>query len=145
MKGPYILVAEDSQSDIDILEWAFTKAGVEVRLEFVRDGQEAVEYLEKVESGQLSVGFPALLLLDLKMPRMSGFEVLKWLQTVPASRRPIVVVFTASDVPEDVRRALDLGARSYLVKPAEFNAMIDVARSLGGILAEDLLAKCEPH
>src|SRR5262245_2907732 len=115
--GLSILVAEDLDGDVEILKRAFSKAGGDARLHLVRDGQEAIEYLQRDPNTHV---LPAMLLLDLKMPRVSGFEVLEWLRKHPGLHRLIVVIFTSSDVPEDVNRAYDLGANSYLVKPVEF-------------------------
>ena len=125
--GLSILVAEDLDGDVEILKRAFSKAGGDARLHFVRDGQEAIEYLRRDPNTHV---LPAMLLLDLKMPRVSGFEVLEWLRKHPGLHRLVVVIFTSSDVPEDINRAYDLGANSYLVKPVEFVGLVETAKHL---------------
>jgi DNA-binding response OmpR family regulator len=129
---PRILVAEDDANDAFFLERAFAKAGVDAPRRFVRDGGEAVEYLEgRSGFADRSVHpMPTLLLLDLKMPRLSGFDVLKWLRQTPALHRLSVVVFSSSDDPNDVNLAYDLGANSYAVKPGNSAELLGFVRSL---------------
>ena len=114
-----ILVTEDVENESVLLRHAFEKAGVKAPLEFVRDGQEAIDYLEG--SGQYSdrskYPFPGLLLLDLKLAGRSGFEVLEWARGRAGLKRLVIVVFSASSRAKDVTRAYELGANSYLVKP----------------------------
>ena len=88
-------------------------------LHFVRDGEETMSYLKGAEpfGNRNEHPLPKVLLLDLKMPLRDGFEVLEWVRSQPGLRRMVVVVFTSSDLVSDVRRAFDLGANSYLVKP----------------------------
>ena len=73
---------------------------------------------------------PRLLLLDLKMPLMGGFEVLEWVRQQPGLRRLLVIVFTSSDQPQDINRAFDLGANSYLVKPNSFNQLKEIGLAM---------------
>jgi CheY-like chemotaxis protein len=95
-------------------------------LRIVRDGEQAIDYL----SGKGSYSqrdryrLPFLLLLDLKMPGMDGFEVLQWVRSEPNLKRLLVVVLTSSNLQADVDRAYEPGANSYLVKPVEFDAMV---------------------
>src|SRR5207249_5534648 len=96
------------------------------------DGDEAVEYLGGTGRYQDRTRYPlpALVLLDLKLPRKNGIEVLHWLRQQPALRRLPVVVLTSSKEPNDVNRAYDQGANSYLVKPLGFDALLNLVRSL---------------
>lgn len=114
-----ILVAEDDSSDAFFLARAFDKAGVPTALQFVRDGQEAIDYL--VGEGRFAnrVAFPGpdLLLMDLKMPRKDGFQVLDWVREQPRLKRFPVIIFSSSSLNSDINLAYDLGANSYLVKP----------------------------
>jgi len=114
-----ILVAEDDPTDAFFLQRAFGKTGVSIGLEFVRDGQEAIDYLrgEPPYADRKTHPLPQLLLLDLKMPRLNGFEVLDWLRNQPQLKRLLVIVFSSSAELGDIDRAYDLGANSYLVKP----------------------------
>jgi CheY-like chemotaxis protein len=114
-----ILVAEDDPTDAYFFQRAFKRAGIPVALHFVRDGQEVVDYLQG--NGRFGdrtcFPLPQLLLLDLKMPRLDGFEVLTWARKQPGLRNLQIVIFSSSDEPRNVNRAYDLGANSYLVKP----------------------------
>ena len=126
---PVILVAEDQESDVLLLRRAFDRAGIETPVQVVSDGEEAIAYLEGVGkfANRAEHPLPDLLLLDLKMPRKDGFDVLQWLQGQPALASLRTVVLTTSDRIWDVNRAYELGANSFLVKPldsAEFSDMI---------------------
>ena len=114
-----ILVAEDDPTDAFFLQRAFAKTGISIGLKFVRDGQEAIDYLrgEGPFTDRSAHPLPQLMLLDLKMPRLNGFEVLHWLKTQPLLKRMLVIVFSSSAEEGDINRAYDLGANSYLVKP----------------------------
>ena len=114
-----VLIAEDDPSDIFLLKRAFSLAQVPATLHFVRDGQEAIDYLDG-DAGykdRSAHPLPDLLLLDLKMPKLNGFDVLHWLRRQPGLKRLLVAILTSSDQPEDINRAYDLGANSYLLKP----------------------------
>jgi CheY-like chemotaxis protein len=115
----HILVAEDDPTDAFFLQRAFKRAGIPVALHFVRDGQEVIDYLEGTGpfADRTASPLPALLLLDLKMPRLDGFDVLAWIRKRPNLDCLLVVLFSASDEPKDISRAYDLGANWYLVKP----------------------------
>ena len=123
--GREILLAEDRENDIELLTRAFEKAGSPLPVRVVRDGQEAIDYLKNC-GGRI----PAILLLDLKMPRMSGFEVMEWVRQHPQFRQMVVVVFSVSDTPDDIRRAYLLGANSYLLKPVGFPELVEKVRIL---------------
>lgn len=115
-----VLVAEDDRDDAFLLERALRRINVDVLLEFVRDGQEALDYLAGQEeyADRVAHPFPQMILLDLKMPRLGGFDVLERLNRNPKLRPQIVTVLSSSDLPEDKRRAAGLGADHYLTKPS---------------------------
>lgn len=117
-----ILVAEDDPNDAFLLERAFARTGERVNVEFVRDGEEALHYLQSDKP------LPDLLLVDLKMPKVDGFQVLQWVRSQPALKRMLVVVLTSSAQKRDVNRAYDLGANSYLVKPVNLEDLLKLAR-----------------
>jgi CheY-like chemotaxis protein len=123
-----ILVAEDDPTDAFFLQRAFGKTWMPVGLKFVRDGQEAIDYLrgEPPFGDRLAHPLPQLLLLDLKMPRLNGFEVLHWLKTQPGLKRLLVIVFSSSAETGDINRAYDLGANSYLVKPHATEQLLEL-------------------
>ena len=114
------------------LQRAFTLAGVKTSLHFVQDGQEAIDYLGggKNFSDRETYPLPDLLLLDLKMPRMNGFDVLDWLRKQPGLKRLLVAVLTSSDQPQDINRAYDLGANSYLLKPHSSENLSDLVKQI---------------
>ena len=117
-----ILLVEDREDDILLVRKAFKAAFIENPLQVVRDGEEAIAYLqgEGRYSNRAEHPLPELILLDLKMPKMDGFDVLTWIRQQPGIRALPVVVLTSSDQIKDVNRAYDLGANSFLVKPLDF-------------------------
>ncbi|HEX2642119.1 MAG TPA: response regulator [Thermoanaerobaculia bacterium] len=127
-----ILLVEDSADDALLLQRAFRKLGMEERIQVLPDGEKAVAYLagEGDYRDRLLYPLPGLMLLDLKLPRRSGFEVLEWLRLQPGLKRLPVVVLTGSRESSDVDRAADLGANSYLVKPVGFEALQSVVQTL---------------
>jgi CheY-like chemotaxis protein len=131
MSAPgHILVAEDDPTDAYFFERAFRRAGIPVTLNFVRDGQEVIDYLqgEGQFADRTSHPLPQLVLLDLKMPRLDGFDVLEWVRHQPGLNGLLIVIFSSSDEPRDINRAYGLGANSYLVKP---HSMIELTALVG--------------
>ena len=127
-----ILLAEDNPDDVFLLQEAFRKAGVRHQLAVVENGVEAVDYLkgERPYSDRAEHPFPDLMLLDLNMPRMNGFEVLEWVRHGGQCRELMVYVLTASSRDLDVQRAYELGANSYLVKPSRMDELNAFAAAL---------------
>jgi CheY-like chemotaxis protein len=128
LSDQFILLAEDDPNDTLLISRAFQKAGLGNVLKCVNDGEQAVEYLqgENEYADRARFPLPFLLLLDLKMPGTDGFEVLRWIRAQPDFKRLLVVVLTSSNLQADVDRAYELGANSYLVKPVEFNQMVNM-------------------
>jgi len=127
-----ILLVEDNQSDVFLVERAFQKAKIPHLLRVVEDGEQAVAYLSGAGpyADRSRFPLPLFVLLDLKLPRKSGFEVLEWLRRQPAIRRVPVVILTSSDHLEDVNRAYDTGANPYVVKVADPTAVVELARAI---------------
>jgi CheY-like chemotaxis protein len=127
-----ILVVEDSPEDRELIEWAFEECRDQVRLRCVRDGREALDYL--FQEGEYrdpeSCPRPWLILLDLKLPRVDGFEVLERVRAAARIRTIPVVVFSGSDDEVDVRRAYELGANSYITKPESMEGYRSIIRVL---------------
>ena len=129
---PVILLAEDLEEDIIVITKAFQQVFVPHKLLVVHTGEEVTHYLlgHGKYADRHQYPFPSLLLLDLKMPGMDGFEVLQWLRHMPALNHLRVVVLTASDHIHDVNRAYQLGANSFLVKPSDFENTLQLAKTL---------------
>jgi CheY-like chemotaxis protein len=127
-----ILIADDSEEDAFILKRAFMRAGSDIPLSFVKDGKEAMNYLsgEGEFADRTAHPMPRLLLLDLKMPRMDGFDVLGWMQQQPTLKLLPVTVLSSSNDDRDVDRAYALGANSYVVKPGSFYGVIEIVEKL---------------
>jgi CheY-like chemotaxis protein len=132
----HILIAEDDPNDGWLMQRAFTEAKVNLPLHFVHDGQEAINYLSGTPpfEDRSKHPLPALVLLDLKMPRVTGFELLSWVRHQPALARLILFVFSSSNLEEDMRRAYSLGADSYFVKPSDLAGLIEFAQRMQAYL-----------
>jgi CheY-like chemotaxis protein len=128
-----ILLVEDNEDDVILAQRAFRKAGITVPISVVRDGDEAVEYLEGSGryTDRYSHPLPTLVLLDLKLPRRSGLDVLRWIRANPMLATMPVVVFTTSAQQSDLEQAYSLGANSYLRKPVALEATTEVLRTAG--------------
>ena len=119
MSMPLILLAEDDDNDVFFMRRALQKAQIEFSLSVVHDGQQAIDYL----GGEGECGdrerhpLPAIILLDLKMPFLDGFEVLSWIGSQSSLKNIPVVVLTSSAEERDRRKAAELGAKAYFVKP----------------------------
>jgi len=126
------MLAEDLEDDILLIRTAFRKGNILNPLQVVRDGEEAIAYLqgEGKYANRLEYPLPDLLLLDLKMPRLDGFQVLRWIREQPGLRNLPVVVLTSSEQMRDVNEAYKLGANSFLVKPLEFDNFVETTRML---------------
>lgn len=123
-----ILLVEDDYNDVLLIRRAFRQAKVEPPMSIVNDGDEAVAYLSRQGkyADRQQYPFPLLILLDLKLPRRSGLEVLAWIRQQPELRRLLVVVLTSSQENSDLAQAYDLGANSYLVKPVNFKDFVSL-------------------
>ncbi|HLH56962.1 MAG TPA: response regulator [Verrucomicrobiae bacterium] len=128
------LVVEDNEDHVLLIERAFAKCKVLNPIQVVRSGQEAVDYLSGKGryTNREEFPLPGLLLLDLKMPGMDGFDVLRWIRQQPGLRALRVVVLTSSNEIRDVNLAYQLGANSFLVKPADFDDFVRVTQALQG-------------
>lgn len=119
-----ILLVEDNPMDVDLTLRAFKKRNLANPIEIARDGEEAVAFIEKWEKG---APVPAIVLLDLKLPKVDGLEVLRRIKSHPIYRAIPVVILTTSSQDGDIRKAYEIGANSYIVKPVEFDKFMDVA------------------
>jgi CheY-like chemotaxis protein len=135
---PPVLCAEDEESDAFFLRNAFAKEKIENPVVIVRDGREAVDYLggtPPYDDRQLNP-LPALVILDLKMPRLSGFDVLEWLKTRTDLAHIPVVILSSSMAEADMRKARQLGAKEFIVKPINVTEYSGIVRSLHALWLE---------
>jgi CheY-like chemotaxis protein len=134
MRPDVILIAEDNEDHLFLLRRALQKGKVLNPVFAVTDGAEAIAYLkgEGKFADRYEYPLPSLLLLDLRMPKLNGFEVLEWIRQQPCLRRLRVVVLTTSDDPKDIDRAYELGANSFMVKPLEKHQFLEVTECIKG-------------
>jgi len=130
--APTILVVEDEEDSVLLLESAFRKAHFSNPVHRVSHGALAMEYLSNAIAKNRTVPLPALVLLDLKLPLVSGVELIKWIRAHPVLHSLIVIVFTSSTEPNDIAAAYRAGANSYLVKPTSLSTLTEVASGLRG-------------
>jgi len=128
-----ILLVEDNSSDVDLTIRALEKGRIGNRVVVARDGKEALDYLwgEGAWAGRELPEMPAVTLLDLKLPRIPGLEVLRRLRADPRTRRLPVVILTSSKEEQDLAAGYDLGANSYIRKPVDFNQFTQAIEQLG--------------
>jgi CheY-like chemotaxis protein len=122
-----ILLVEDNPMDVDLTRRAFARRNIANPLEVARDGEEALAWLQRWDAGD---ALPVVILLDLKLPKVPGLEVLRQLKQHAVYRGIPVVVLTTSREDTDVAAAYALGVNSYIVKPVEFEAFIEVATQI---------------
>jgi CheY-like chemotaxis protein len=127
-----ILHVEDDPNDVLLLEHACRKSGVSCNIQRVADGEEAIDYLEG--TGEFAdrdrFPWPQLILLDLKMPRLNGFDVLTWRRQNDKFKAIPIVIFSSSNHDLDVKRAYELGVNSYLMKPVSFDSLCDIVKTI---------------
>jgi CheY-like chemotaxis protein len=122
-----VLLVEDNPIDVDLTKRAFARRKLTNPIEVARDGEEALAYIPRWKAGEPT---PLLILLDLKLPRVSGLEVLAQWKAQAVSRAIPVVVLTSSAEDKDIQAAYELGANSYIVKPVDFAKFLDVAAQI---------------
>jgi CheY-like chemotaxis protein len=136
MKLKTILLAEDNQNDIDLIILALSEFNLANNIEIVNDGVEVLEYLRS--QGRFKgrePDSPAVIFLDLKMPRMDGIEILKHIKKDPVLKIIPVVMVTSSREESDLVQSYKLGVNAYVVKPVDFNQFIDAIKQMGAFWA----------
>ena len=129
---PVILLAEDNPKDVDLTTRALAQSNLANRLDVVSDGVEALEYLRREGAyADREPGDPAVVLLDIKMPRKDGLEVLREIRGDPKLRRLPIIILTSSREEQDLIAGYDLGANAYVVKPVDFDDFIRAVKQLG--------------
>ncbi|MDD2764798.1 MAG: response regulator [Opitutaceae bacterium] len=133
MKDKIILLVEDNPDDVKLTLRALKKSNIANAVVTAGDGAEALDYLfaTGIHAGRDPRAQPAVVLLDLKLPKIDGLEVLRRLRADPRTRRLPVVVLTSSREEQDVVASYDLGANSYIRKPVDFDQFIEAVRQLG--------------
>ncbi len=130
MEEIFILIAEDDADDRFLLRSAFEENGYKDKLEFVENGVEMIEYLQKLVNGGNEVVLPRFILLDLNMPKKDGREVLKELKQNPDLGNIPIIIFSTTNNEQEMRRCYELGANSYITKPNSFESLIKTVAAL---------------
>jgi CheY-like chemotaxis protein len=128
-----ILLVEDNPDDEALTIRAFKKNGIQNPIDVVRDGQEAIDYLycQGAHVGRDARIHPILILLDIKLPKLSGIEVLRQIRGHDSTRLIPVVILTTSKEEDDLVKSYSLGANSYIRKPVDFTRFMDVVKQVG--------------
>jgi two-component system, response regulator len=128
-----ILLIEDSPTDLELALRVFRKHRIANRIEVARDGEEALDFLfgEGAHAGRATVVIPKVILLDLKLPKIGGIEVLRRIKSDPRTRTIPIVILTSSREEKDLLESYQLGVNSYIVKPVDFDQFSDCLRDIG--------------
>jgi CheY-like chemotaxis protein len=121
-----VLLVEDDDNDVVFFEKALSSHGAQVELEIAEDGEGAVEALSRGDGRPL----PDRVVLDLKLPRLSGLEVLSWIRSMPALKHLSVTIMTSSSEPSDLARIRELGIDEYIVKPVSYQGLLEIVARL---------------
>ncbi|MFP8779501.1 response regulator [Hydrogenophaga sp. RWCD_12] len=127
LQPPPILLVEDNPMDLDLTLRAFNKKRLTNHVQIARDGEEALAFIPRWEAGEQ---VPAVILLDINLPKVSGLEVLRQLKTHERFRRIPVVILTSSREDRDLKTAYDIGVNSYIEKPVSFSKFVEVAEQI---------------
>jgi CheY-like chemotaxis protein len=127
-----VLLVEDDLNDIFLVKRAFKRANLPTPLQVVTDGEEAVQYLigEGKYTDRRAYPMPHLIVMDIKMPRKTGLEVLEWIKKDGFLKRIPVIIVSSSDQASDINRAYELGANAYMVKPVDFQEVENLFQSI---------------
>ncbi len=126
-----MLLVEDEPNDIELIQLALENYRFMEQMDIVEDGEQALQYLFGTGGDNLKQPLPRLILLDLKLPKMNGIQVLEAIRRNPRTKNLVVVVMTSSAEDTDIQSCYDLGVNSYLIKPFDFQQFIDIARQVG--------------
>ena len=142
MNAPYILIAEDDEDDRLLLASAFQEAKVTEKIIFVQNGVEVLKHFESIESGK-EHSYPALLILDLNMPKINGKQVLTELNIKSYFNQFNTVIFSTTSCENEMKNCMDLGISKYFVKPTGYKALLDVVNQfclLAGFKQSDIVS-----
>ncbi len=130
MKNLFILIAEDDADDRFLMQKALDESGADIKIEFVENGVELLEHLNGIKAQPTGNGYPKFILLDLNMPKMDGREVLKNIKTHEEFRKIPVIIFSTTKNQLEVKRCYDLGANTYIVKPVNFDLLVETIQHI---------------
>ncbi|MGK7875246.1 MAG: response regulator [Xenococcaceae cyanobacterium] len=126
-----ILLVEEDPNDVELIQLVFENYNFVNQMDVVEDGEQALHYLLGREGNPPTLPLPQLVLLDLKLPKVSGIKVLETIRSHPRTRNLVVVVMTSSAEDPDLEVCYNLGVNSYIVKPLDFQQFVEVARQIG--------------
>ena len=142
MNAPYILIAEDDEDDRLLLTSAFDESKIKEKIVFVNNGVEVLKHFEKIEL-ENQTSFPALLILDLNMPKVNGKQVLSELKLKSYFNQFNTVIFSTTSCENEIKNCMDLGISKYFVKPTGYKALLDVVNQfclLDGFVTSDTVS-----
>lgn len=127
-----LLLVEDNEDDVFFMQRAFEAAQISNPIQIARDGQEAIDYCSGAGkfADRAKYPLPEMMLLDLKMPRKNGLEVIQWIRDQPALRHLVIVILTSSRELSDIERAYQLGVNSFLLKPSSTHTLAEMMGAL---------------
>jgi CheY-like chemotaxis protein len=132
MQKHFILIAEDDADDRFLLQTVFEEKGYTDKIEFVENGVELLDYLHHIIDRADGSYFPAIILLDLNMPKKDGREALREIKQHPILKKIPVIIFTTTKSEHEISRCYELGANTYVVKPVSFEGLIKVIEEIRG-------------
>jgi len=135
IERPHLLLVEDNPADAHLVSEALSEVHLDCELSLARDGAQAIEFIERLDSDP-SLAPPDLVLLDLNLPKVNGEEVLKHVKASAACRTSKVLIMSSSDAPADKQRAIDLGATDYFRKPSSLDQFMELGFRIQEILAK---------
>lgn len=131
MSEPFpILLVEDNPADVELTLRAFKRRKLTNPIAVARDGEEALDYVHRRGAFADNAPIPGVILLDLRLPKVDGLEVLRGIKSHPVYRNVLVVVLTTSSEDQDIKKSYELGAASYIVKPVEFEKFLEVVERI---------------
>jgi two-component system response regulator len=130
MNKPYILIAEDDVDDRYLMKTALSDSGITEAVTYVENGVEVIGHLEAVEKKNGFLNYPRFIILDLNMPKMDGREVLKRLKTDDVYKNIPIIVFSTTKNQIEVNRCYELGANTYIIKPARYDTLVEAIKQI---------------
>lgn len=131
MEPTQILLVEDDPNDVELIQLALEQYNFVNKIDIAFDGEQAVHYLFGRDGQPPTKPLPKLVLLDLKLPKIDGIQILEMIRNSPRTRNLVVVVMTSSAENNDLKTCYDLGVNSYIVKPLDFQQFMEVSRQMG--------------